>query len=160
MKIAIRILGRVVLLAAVLLTGLSGCASITQGTTQTLIFNIEPKETRCVVTRVDDGQLGVVTQSQNSLMVGKDKDDIIVQCKADGYKPLTFKIASSATGAGVAGAIFIDLGITDMITGAMWKYPELHNITLEKEVSTKPSKHVAPNEAPTQNEDAVKNEGG
>ncbi len=145
------------LLSAILLAGISGCASITQGTSQTLIFSIEPKETRCVVTRVDDGQLGIVTQSQNTLMVSKDKDDIIVQCNADGYKPYTFKIVSSATGAGVAGAIFIDLGITDMITGAMWRYPDLHNITLEKVGSTALSRHVTPNEEPTQNNDAANN---
>ncbi len=112
---------------------LSGCASITQGTSQTLIFNIEPKEARCVVTRDGDGQLGVVTQSQNTLQVSKDKDDILVNCRADGFKPFALKIASSASGAGVAGAVFIDLGIVDLMTGAMWKYPEQHNIFLEKQ---------------------------
>lgn len=114
-------------------TFLTGCASITQGTSQTLIFNIEPKEARCVVTRDGDGQLGVVSQSQNTLQVSKDKDDIVVNCRAEGYKPFALKIASSATGAGVAGAVFIDLGIVDLMTGAMWKYPEQHNISLEKQ---------------------------
>ena len=33
------------------LSVLSGCASITQGTSQTIIFNLEPKETVCVVSR-------------------------------------------------------------------------------------------------------------
>ena len=129
----------------------SGCASITQGTSQVLMFNIEPKEARCVVTRVDDGQIGVVTQSQNTLQVSKDKDDIIVNCRAEGYKPYTLKIASSASGAGVSGAIFIDLGIVDFMTGAMWKYPEQHNISLEKEGTTKPiaSKEMAQNEEQT-----------
>ena len=101
-------------------TFLTGCASITQGTSQTLIFNIEPKEARCVVTRDGDGQLGVVSQSQNTLQVSKDKDDIVVNCRAEGYKTFALKIASSATGAGVAGAVFIDLGIVDLMTGAMW----------------------------------------
>ena len=115
------------------------------------MFNIEPKEARCVVTRVDDGQIGVVTQSQNTLQVSKDKDDIIVNCRAEGYKPYTLKIASSASGAGVSGAIFIDLGIVDFMTGAMWKYPEQHNISLEKEGTTKPiaSKEMAQNEEQT-----------
>jgi len=127
---------RLALLLLSLVATISGCASITQGTTQTLIFSIEPKEARCIATRVDDGQLGVVTQAQNTLQVGKDKDDIIVTCNAAGYKPYSQRIVSGATGAGVAGAIFIDLGITDMITGAMWKYPESHNISMEKEGST------------------------
>ena len=115
---------------------LSGCASITQGTSQVIIFNIEPKDTRCVLTRVDDGQIGIVTPSQNTVTVSKDKDDIVVQCKAEGYKSYTTRIVSAASGAGVTGAIFIDLGITDMITGAMWKYPDQHNINLEKEGAT------------------------
>lgn len=114
-------------------TFLTGCASITQGTSQTLIFNIEPKEARCIVTRDGDGQIGVVSPSQNTLQVSKDKDDIIVSCRAEGYKSFALKIASSASGAGIGGGIFLDLGIVDLATGAMWKYPELHNISLEKQ---------------------------
>lgn len=112
---------------------LSGCASITQGTSQSIVFNIEPKEARCIVTRDGDGQLGVVTQSQNILYVSKDKDDILVNCRADGYKPFALKISSSASGVGVAGAMMIDLGVVDLMTGAMWKYPDQHNIFLEKQ---------------------------
>jgi hypothetical protein len=128
-----------IMVAATAIFALQGCASITQGTSQTLIFNIEPKEARCIVTRVDDGQIGLVTQAQNTLQVSKDKDDIIVNCRADGYKPYSLRIASSASGAGVAGAIFIDLGIVDLITGAMWRYPEQHNINMEKEGQSAPS---------------------
>ena len=131
-------------LSLVLITFLSGCASITQGTSQILIFNIEPKDTRCVLTRVDDGQIGIVTQSLNTVTVSKDKDDIVVQCKAEGYKPLAMRIVSAASGAGISGAIFIDLGITDFITGAMWKYPEHHNVVLEKDGPTTPNTAAAP----------------
>ena len=110
----------------------TGCASITQGTSQVLTFNLEPKEILCQATRDGDGTLGSVTYQNSSLNVSKDKDDIIVSCKADGYKPKTIKIASSATTAGVTG-VLIDFGITDMVTGAMYKYPDSHNIALEKE---------------------------
>ena len=111
---------------------ITGCASITQGTSQVLTFNLEPKEILCQATRDGDGTLGSVTYQNSSLNVSKDKDDIIVSCKADGYKPKTIKIASSATTAGVTG-VLIDFGITDMVTGAMYKYPDSHNIALEKE---------------------------
>lgn len=114
----------------------SGCATITQGTSQTLMFNIEPKEARCILTRDGDGQIGVVTQSQNTISISKDKDDILVRCAADGYKPQTMKIASSASGAAVGGAILLDLGITDLATGAFWKYPEQHSVSLEAEKLT------------------------
>ena len=115
-----------------LLLIITGCASITQGTSQVLTFNLEPKEILCQATRDGDGTLGSVTYQNSSLNVSKDKDDIIVSCKADGYKPKTIKIASSATTAGVTG-VLIDFGITDMVTGAMYKYPDSHNIALEKE---------------------------
>jgi hypothetical protein len=111
---------------------INGCASITQGTSQTLTFNLEPKEITCQATRDGDGSLGSITNQNPTLNVSKDKDDIIVSCKADGYKPKVVKIASSATTAGVTG-VLIDFGITDMVTGAMYKYPDTHNVALEKE---------------------------
>ena len=112
---------------------LSGCASITQGTSQTMIFNLEPKEVTCVASRDGDGQIGSVTTSNNILTVSKDKDDIVVACKAPGHKPKTVRLVSSTQAAGVVGGIFLDLGVVDMMTGAMWKYPESTNIALEKE---------------------------
>jgi hypothetical protein len=114
--------------AVFLIFSLSGCASITQGTSQTLIFNLEPKDINCVVTRDGDGQIGTLTTSHNNLTVSKDKDDIVVACKAPGHKPKTVRLTSSASAAGVVGGVFIDL-----ITGSMWKYPESTNIALEKE---------------------------
>jgi hypothetical protein len=120
------------LLFALYLVILTGCASITQGTSQVLTFNLEPKGIICQATRDGDGTLGSITYQNPTLNVSKDKDDIIVSCKSDGYKPKTIKIASSATTAGVTG-VLIDFGITDMVTGAMYKYPDSHNIALEKE---------------------------
>jgi len=117
---------------ALYLVILTGCASITQGTSQVLTFNLEPKGIICQATRDGDGTLGSITYQNPTLNVSKDKDDIIVSCKSDGYKPKTIKIASSATTAGVTG-VLIDFGITDMVTGAMYKYPDSHNIALEKE---------------------------
>ena len=57
------------LMAAVLCTG---CASITQGTSQTLIFKMEPQQTVCTLSRDGEGELGVVTGKENSITVGKD----------------------------------------------------------------------------------------
>jgi hypothetical protein len=114
-------------------TALTECASITQGTSQTIIFNLEPKDINCVATRDGDGQIGSITTTNNTLTVSKDKDDIVVSCKAPQHKPKTVRLVSSTQAAGVVGGIFLDLGITDMITGAMWKYQESMTIALEKE---------------------------
>ncbi|MGI9152155.1 MAG: hypothetical protein ACR2IX_11680 [Limnohabitans sp.] len=119
------------LTAMTLLTTLAGCASITKGTQQTLIFNLEPDQTRCVLTRDGDGEIGSITTKNNTITVGKDKDDIIVKCNADGYQQKVIRLTSSAETAGVVG-VALDFGITDMITGAMWSYPNQTNIALEK----------------------------
>ena len=61
--------------------------------------------------------------------MAKDKDDIIIVCNAAGYEQSTTKVVSGATGAGVTG-VLLDFGITDMITGAMYRYPEDVTIAL------------------------------
>jgi hypothetical protein len=48
---------------------LVGCASITQGTSQVLTFNLEPKETMCQATRDGDGTLGSITYQNPTLNI-------------------------------------------------------------------------------------------
>lgn len=117
------------LLAASILVSLTGCATITQGTQQAISFKLEPKDTICEVSRVGDGKLGRISSTSSTLYVGKDKDDILVVCNAPGYEQSTTKVVSGATGAGVTG-VLLDFGITDMITGAMYRYPEDVTISL------------------------------
>lgn len=112
---------------------MSGCASITQGTSQTIAFNLEPPETRCDLSRDGEGQIGSISVKNNTLSTGKDKDDIIAKCNAPGHKQKIVRVRSSTQAAGVVGGIFLDLGITDMITGAMWKYPDDVTVALDKE---------------------------
>ncbi len=111
----------------------SGCASITQGTSQTIAFNLDPSDTKCDLSRDGEGQIGSISSKNNTLSTGKDKDDIIVKCSAPGHKQKVVRVKSSTQAAGVVGGIFLDLGITDMITGAMWKYPDDVTVALEKE---------------------------
>jgi hypothetical protein len=106
-----------------------GCATVTQGTQQMITFKLEPKSTVCEVSRVGDGKIGKISATSNTIQVGKDKDDIVVACHAPGYEQSTTKVVSGATGAGVTG-VLLDFGITDMITGAMYRYPEEVTIVL------------------------------
>lgn len=114
----------------------TGCASITKGTSQTLVFNLDPQETRCTLSRDGDGEIGSINARNNTVTVGKDKDDILVKCQAEGHAQKITRLTSSADTAGVVGGVFIDLGITDMVTGAMWQYPNTTTITLDKSVDT------------------------
>ena len=109
---------------------ITGCASITQGTSQILSFSINPTEATCTVNNEGGGQIGAVSGQINMLQVDKDNSDLLVNCRAKGYKQKVTRIKSTTQTAGVIG-VTIDLGITDMLTGAMWKYPEHTTIILE-----------------------------
>lgn len=120
---------RITATTATLLTALlalaSGCASITDGTSQTVVFHLTPKEAR------EGSQLGIVTGRQNTVTLDKGAKDVLVQCSAPGHENATQRLVSRTQTSGVVGGFFLDLGITDMITGAMWKYPNEISIALE-----------------------------
>ena len=65
---------------------MTGCASITQGTSQILSFSITPVETTCTVNNESGGQIGAVSGQINMLQVDKDNSDLLINCKAKGYK--------------------------------------------------------------------------
>jgi len=110
---------------------LTGCASITQGTNQVISFSIDPTEAKCSVVNKDGATLGTVTGRSNLLQVSKGASDLVVNCQADGYEQKTTRIVSSTQAAGVIGVV-IDFGIVDMLTGAMWKYPDHVSIAMDK----------------------------
>lgn len=110
---------------------LSGCASITQGTNQVISFSIDPTEAKCSIVGSDGATMGSVTGRSNLFQVSKSKNDLIVNCQADGYEQKTTRIVSSTQAAGVIGVV-IDFGIVDMLTGAMWKYPDHVSIAMDK----------------------------
>ena len=117
---------------------LTGCASITDGTDQTLIVSVTPKEARCVVER-NTVELGSVSGTQSTITVTKGAKDILITCKAAGYDDKVARLVSSTQTAGMMSFLFLDLGITDMVTGAMWKYPSSTSIALERNAATAPA---------------------
>ena len=110
---------------------LTGCASITQGTNQVISFSIDPTEAKCSIVGSDGATMGSVTGRSNLFQVSKSKNDLVVNCQADGYEQKTTRIVSSTQAAGVIGVV-IDFGIVDMLTGAMWKYPDHVSIAMDK----------------------------
>jgi hypothetical protein len=79
----------------------------------------------------DNATLGTVSGKANLLQVSKGAGDLIANCTAEGYERKTTRIISSTQTAGVLG-VAIDLGIVDMLTGAMWKYPDHVSISMDK----------------------------
>jgi hypothetical protein len=94
-------------------------------------FSIDPTEAKCSIVGSDGATMGSVTGKSNLFQVSKSKNDLIVNCQADGYEQKTTRIASSTQAAGVIGVV-IDFGIVDMLTGAMWKYPDHVSIAMDK----------------------------
>lgn len=125
------LMNKIVLAAISSLVVLSGCASITQGTNQVISFSIDPQDAKCSVVNKDNATLGTVSGKANLLQVSKGSGDLVVNCSAEGYEQKTTRIVSSTQTAGVLG-VAIDLGITDMLTGAMWKYPDHVSIVMDK----------------------------
>ncbi|OFW88863.1 MAG: hypothetical protein A3J37_09140 [Alphaproteobacteria bacterium RIFCSPHIGHO2_12_FULL_45_9] len=111
---------------------LAGCVSLTQGNEQTITFNLQPKEIQCVASR-NNVDISSITYQYNTLSVSKSKSDIVVQCAAPGYKRKIIRLRSETQAAGVVGGVFLDYGVTDMATGAMWRYPDEATIILQKE---------------------------
>ena len=119
---------------AIAMLALAGCASITDGTTQTLIIPVQPREARCSVVR-NDVELGQITGTQQTITISKGARDVLVTCNAPGYLQKVARLVSTTQTEGMMSFLFLDLGITDMVTGAMWKYPQSTSIMLERDPS-------------------------
>ena len=117
-------------LAAFAAVLLAGCATLTDGTDQTIILSITPREARCAAER-NGVEVSNFCGTNPQFTVCKGAKDIIVTCKAPGYETKVSRLVSSTTGSGMMSFLFLDLGITDMVTGAMWKYPNSTGIALE-----------------------------
>jgi hypothetical protein len=92
-------------------------------------------------------ELGTVTGTQQNITVSKGARDIIVNCSAPGYLNKSARLVSTTQTEGMMSFLFLDLGITDMVTGAMWKYPQSSSIALERDPSfmQQPQTNFAPN---------------
>jgi hypothetical protein len=108
----------------------AGCASITDGTEQTIIVQVQPREAQCTLTR-EGVELGTGRGTTQTFTVSKGARDIIVACSAPGHDPKTTRLVSTTQTGGVMSVLFLDFGITDMVTGAMWKYPSGTSIVLQ-----------------------------
>jgi len=119
-------------LAAIAALGaaLSGCASIVEGTTQSIAVTTPPADgAKCVLTS-SEGTYYVTTPG--NVTVHKTKNDLDVNCRRDGFKDAHATIPSHFNGA-TAGNILaggvIGIGI-DAATGANYNYPTEYAITM------------------------------
>lgn len=114
---------------------LSGCASITEGTTQDISVVTNPSGASCVFER-QGMNIGTIPSTPATLNVPKRKYDIMIKCNKPGYQEASYLNHSGLT-ATIAANVAVDLlltaGISSIInssTGADNKYDSAVNITL------------------------------
>lgn len=102
----------------------SGCASIVEGTDQSVTVQTTPIGASCELKR--DGEvIGVVNPTPGTVMVDKSKDDIAVICEKDGYQDASGTFSSGFEGMTFGNILFGGfIGVAvDASSGAMHEYP-------------------------------------
>jgi len=120
------------LYAAVLAACCAGCATIVEGTTQTITVDVSPATGSCIVSRQGE-QLGISTPEKRAVTISKSQHDLQFSCSAPGYQSKTDILTSNMAAATVASFFLLDLGIVDAATGAWKKYPERISVILQPE---------------------------
>jgi hypothetical protein len=101
--------------ALIALLAMTGCATITNGTEQEISFPAEEGKF-CEVYR-GDSLLGTFGTEPKTITVRRKREPITVDCG----DTLTV-LEPSITVAGYTSIMWIDFGIVDYLTGAMWEY--------------------------------------
>lgn len=110
--------------AALVSVSLSGCGTITQGTTQNIAINTSPPGAQCDLDR-SDGHIATVYRTPGVVHVDKSKNDIMLTCSKRGYEPASVVLDSDYS-LGLFGNVIIGglLGIgIDLASGAAHQYP-------------------------------------
>jgi len=117
------------LAALVCASALSGCGTITQGTSQDIAITSTPPGAHCELTRKGE-HVASLDKTPGSVKVDKTKNDILLSCSLTGYQDASVNL-ESGYGAGTFGNIIlggvIGWGI-DSATGADNKYPSSANV--------------------------------
>jgi hypothetical protein len=114
---------------AVIASCLSGCGTITQGTSQNITITSVPPGGHCDLTRKGE-HVATLDATPGAVKVDKTKNDILLTCKLAGYQDASVNL-ESGYGAGTFGNIILGGGIgwaIDSATGADNKYPSTANV--------------------------------
>lgn len=111
-----------------LLAALSGCATMISGTSQNIAFSVSPSNAQCDLMNKKGEKLAAINAQNNIIHVAKSSDDLTLQCQANGYSTKIAKIESKVN----AGAAMV-MGLADIGSGAIYKYPETFSLQLDKQ---------------------------
>ena len=116
---------------------LNGCSTIVEGSDQSMTVMSEPSDAACTLTRKGN-LISVVDPTPNTIVVGRSKNDIRIECVKEGFIETTDFIYAESEGwaAGNMGFAVLSLGISligvgvDAATGATHQYPKSVEIKL------------------------------
>ncbi|HXY62289.1 MAG TPA: hypothetical protein VEJ22_05090 [Nitrospirota bacterium] len=110
---------------------LSGCATITKGSSQTMTVDTKPPGARCILSRVGQ-KIAEVNSTPGSITVKKSSDPISVSCTKDGYQESAGTLESHFQAMTFGNILFGGLigVVVDSSSGAAHEYEPLVTITL------------------------------
>ena len=112
------------LVALVAAVGVAGCATIMEGTAQSIAIQTTPPGATCTAIR-EGVTLGQVASTPGSIRVDKSKNDILVTCSKPGFQ--TASVGQSPRFVGTTfGNIILGGGVgavVDAASGANFEYP-------------------------------------
>lgn len=123
------------LIALVGFIALPGCATITEGSSQTIQIDTDPTGAQCELTR--NGQLVTrIPATPSTVSVYKESGDLKLSCGKPGYLDATLDTASDLQAMVFGNILFGGLiGVAiDMGSGANKKYPKAITLTLVPEL--------------------------
>jgi hypothetical protein len=116
--------------------GLSGCATVFEGTSQEITVNTNPPGAQCVFDR-EGREVGRIGSTPGTANIRKSKYDLTIVCTKDGYQSATY-LNHSGTTATIAANVAADLiltaglsSIVDSADGADNKYDSAVNLSLQ-----------------------------
>lgn len=117
-----------------LLSLTSACASIVEGTTQTVTVSSDPAGAICSLDR-GGRTVAVVNPTPGSVTLDKSRDDVSVRCSKEGYQDMAEPLESGLQGMTLGNILFGGLvGVAiDASSGAMHEYPASIAVVLPPE---------------------------
>lgn len=110
---------------------LGACATVIEGTSQSVTLNTNPPGAECHLTR-EGKEIGAIAQSPGSVRIDKSKNDITATCTKDGYQQTAVTTSPKFVGTtfgnivlgGVVGAV------VDASSGANYSYPDAIQVVM------------------------------
>ena len=111
-------------ISALVLMGLGGCATISEGTSQSVSIATDPPGSDCIIDR-DGTRVGEVNPTPGSIHVGKSKNDLTVRCTHAGFQAANMAESPKFQGTTFGNILFGGLvgAVVDASSGANYQYP-------------------------------------